>query len=199
MNSTAKQPSTSTSAKPPSQVVVALVQMTGDTAKSRNVKKALSRISEAAAAGANIVCLQELFAGQYPCQSEDHARFDEAEPIPGPTSEALAEAARKHGVVVVGSLFERRAPGLYHNTAVVFDADGRLCPSTRCATAFRCTGPRRLTNLPDSWVCGPGVWWSVRASARSGGETSGANAERDAVAGAAARESAGYGRAVPQR
>ncbi len=124
MNSTAKQPSTSSSAKHPSQVVVALVQMTGGTAKSRNVEKALARIGEAAAAGANIVCLQELFAGQYPCQSEDHARFDEAEPIPGPTSEALAEAGRKHGVVVVGSLFERRAPGLYHNTAVVFDADG---------------------------------------------------------------------------
>jgi len=124
MNSTAKQSSTSSSAKHPAQVVVALVQMTGDTVKSRNVEKALSRIGEAAAAGANIVCLQELFAGQYPCQSEDHARFDEAEPIPGPTSEALSDAARKHGVVVVGSLFERRAPGLYHNTAVVFDADG---------------------------------------------------------------------------
>ena len=107
-------------------MVVALVQMTGQTAKERNVAKALERIGEAAATGANVVCLQELFAGQYPCQSEDHARFDEAEPIPGPTSDALADAARRHGVVVVGSLFERRAPGLYHNTAVVFDADGTL-------------------------------------------------------------------------
>ncbi len=110
----------------PSSVVVALVQMTGQTARDRNVAKAISRIGEAAAAGANIVCLQELFAGQYPCQSEDHGRFDQAEPIPGPTSDALAEAARGHGVVVIGSLFERRAPGLYHNTAVVFDADGSL-------------------------------------------------------------------------
>ena len=108
----------------PRSVVVALVQASGHASKERNVEKALARIGEAAAAGANIVCLQELFAGQYPCQSEDHTRFDEAEPIPGPTSEALADAARQHGVVVVGSLFERRAPGLYHNTAVIFDADG---------------------------------------------------------------------------
>jgi N-carbamoylputrescine amidase len=90
------------------------------------VAKALARIGEAAAAGAHVVCLQELFAGPYPCQSEDHRRFDDAEPIPGPTSQALSEAARRHEVAIVGSLFERRAPGLYHNTAVVFDADGRL-------------------------------------------------------------------------
>jgi len=108
----------------PSTVVVALVQMTGHTSKAHNVDKALTRIAEAAAAGANIVCLQELFAGQYPCQTEDHSRFDEAEPIPGPTSTALARAAAEHGVVIVGSLFERRAAGLYHNTALIFDADG---------------------------------------------------------------------------
>src|SRR6185312_5996911 len=106
-------------------VVVGLVQMTGHASKERNVEKALARIGEAAAAGAQVVCLQELFAGQYPCQSEDHSRFDQAEPIPGPTSEALADAARRHSVVIVGSLFERRAPGLYHNTAVIWDADGR--------------------------------------------------------------------------
>jgi N-carbamoylputrescine amidase len=112
-------------------VVVALVQMTCEEDKQRNVAKAVQRIAEAAAAGASVVCLQELFAGQYPCQSEDHRRFDEAEPIPGPTSEALAEAARRHEVVVVGSLFERRAPGLYHNTAVVLDADGTLAGTYR--------------------------------------------------------------------
>jgi N-carbamoylputrescine amidase len=111
---------------PPGTVTVALVQMTGHPSKARNVEKALARIGEAAAAGGNLVCLQELFAGQYPCQSEDHGRFDQAEPIPGPTSDALSAAARRHGVVVVGSLFERRAAGLYHNTAVVFDADGTL-------------------------------------------------------------------------
>jgi N-carbamoylputrescine amidase len=109
----------------PSTVVVALVQATGHESKTRNVDKALARIADAAANGANIVCLQELFAGQYPCQSEDYLRFDDAEPIPGPTSEALSRAAREHQVVIVGSLFERRAPGLYHNTAVLFDADGR--------------------------------------------------------------------------
>ncbi|HEV3022594.1 MAG TPA: carbon-nitrogen hydrolase [Pirellulales bacterium] len=107
------------------RVTIGLVQMSCGEAKAPNVAKAVARIGEAAASGAQIVCLQELFAGQYPCQSEDHARFAEAEPIPGPTSEALSEAARRHAVVVVGSVFERRAAGLYHNTAVVFDADGR--------------------------------------------------------------------------
>src|ERR1700731_513506 len=106
------------------RVTVALVQMSCGASRGANIAKALDRIAEAAAAGANIVCLQELFAGLYPCQSEDHRRFDEAEPIPGPTSERLADAARQHGVVIVGSLFERRAPGLYHNTAVIYDADG---------------------------------------------------------------------------
>lgn len=105
-------------------VNIALVQMSCTEAKQPNVEKALARIAEAAERGANVVCLQELFAGQYFCQTEDHRHFDQAEPIPGPTSQLLAEAARKHGIVVVGSLFERRAAGLYHNTAVVFDVDG---------------------------------------------------------------------------
>jgi N-carbamoylputrescine amidase len=113
------------SAVAPGRVSVALVQMSCTADKGKNVEKALKRIGEAAVAGANVVCLQELFHGLYPCQSEDHARFDEAEPIPGPTSEALAAAAAKHHVAIVGSLFERRAAGVYHNTAVVFDADGR--------------------------------------------------------------------------
>lgn len=107
-----------------SSVSIALVQMRCDPQKERNVEKALSRIADAATRGAQIVCLQELFATHYPCQSEDHERFKDAEPIPGPTSEALAKAARDHGVVVVGSLFERRTAGVYHNTAVIWDADG---------------------------------------------------------------------------
>ncbi len=115
----------SSQAQTPSKVTIALPQMTCTAAKQPNVDKAVRRISEAAAAGANIICLQELFAGHYPCQSEDFTRFSDAEPLPGPTSEAIAGAAAKHGVVVVGSFFERRAPGLYHNTAVIFDADGR--------------------------------------------------------------------------
>ena len=107
----------------PQHVTLALVQMSCVKSKSQNIEKALEKIADAAKRGANIVCLQELFAGTYPCQSEDHDRFAEAEPIPGPTSEALSRAARQHGVVVIGSLFERRTAGLYHNTAIVFDSD----------------------------------------------------------------------------
>lgn len=106
------------------KVKIGLVQMSCVRDKQPNVTKALARIAEAAAKGAQIICLQELFAGQYFCQTEDHARFNEAETIPGPTSQTLAAAAKKHGVVIVGSLFERRAAGLYHNTTVIIDADG---------------------------------------------------------------------------
>lgn len=106
------------------RVRIAVVQMTCVEAKAPNLEKAVARIGEAAEGGANIVCLQELFAGLYFCQSEDHRMFALAEPIPGPTSEAIAAAAKKHGVVVVGSFFEQRAPGLYHNTSAVYDADG---------------------------------------------------------------------------
>jgi N-carbamoylputrescine amidase len=101
------------------------VQMSCTVEKAPNVSKALAKIAEAARGGAQVICLQELFHNQYPCQTEDHVRFSEAEPIPGPTSEQLAAAAKEHGVVVVGSFFERRTAGLYHNTAVVYDVDGR--------------------------------------------------------------------------
>ncbi|HPM84634.1 MAG TPA: carbon-nitrogen hydrolase [Candidatus Anammoximicrobium sp.] len=109
------------------RVKIALVQMRCTDSKQANVDQALAGIADAAAQGAELVCLQELFHGLYPCQSEDHVRFAEAEPIPGPTSDALSGAAAEHAVVVVGSLFERRAPGVYHNTAVVWDADGTQC------------------------------------------------------------------------
>jgi N-carbamoylputrescine amidase len=122
---------TSGSSRSPSKVSIALVQMSCVASQEANVAKAVSRIAEAASAGAQIVCLQELFAGLYPCQSEDHSRFGDAEPIPGPTTERIAEAARRHGVVVVGSFFERRAPGLYHNTALIFDADGSVAGKYR--------------------------------------------------------------------
>jgi len=108
------------------RIRVGVVQMQCTDVKEQNVRKAVACIAGAASRGANIVCLQELFHGLYPCQTEDHARFAEAEPIPGPTSTALSDAARRHAVVVVGSLFERRAPGIYHNTAVVFGEDGQL-------------------------------------------------------------------------
>ena len=91
-----------------------------------NLAKATGKIAEAAAMGANIVCLPELFRSQYFCREEDARLFDLAEPIPGPSTEAVSEAARKAGVVVIASLFERRAAGLYHNTAAMIDADGSL-------------------------------------------------------------------------
>jgi len=109
----------------PDKVMLALVQMSCGESKNANVEKAVTRIAEAARQGANIVCLQELFATRYPCQEEDHGRFDLAEPIPGTTWGALQQAAARHDVVVVAPLFERRAPGLYHNTAAVFDAGGQ--------------------------------------------------------------------------
>lgn len=109
------------------QVVnLALVQMTCSSDKQANVDKAVERIAEAARQGAHIVCLQEVFNTQYPCQSEDHANFDLAEEIPGPTSRRLQAAAKAHGVVVTCSIFERRAAGLYHNTALTYDVDGEL-------------------------------------------------------------------------
>ncbi len=110
---------------PQRSAVLALVQMRCDPLRERNLEKARARIAEAAAAGAQVVVLPELFAMHYPCQEEDHARFAEAEPIPGPTTELLRQTAGEHGVVVLGSVFERRAAGVYHNTAVVYDADGR--------------------------------------------------------------------------
>ncbi|RFA24559.1 acyltransferase [Alkalilimnicola ehrlichii] len=105
---------------------VALVQHACGDTPSTNLDRSLAGIADAAADGAQLVVLQELHRTRYLCQHEDPALFDLAEPIPGPSTQALAEAARHHGVVVVGSLFEARAPGLYHNTAVVLDSDGRL-------------------------------------------------------------------------
>jgi N-carbamoylputrescine amidase len=110
----------------PSRVTVALVQMRCAESKRENVEKAVARIADAARSGAQIVCLPELFAGLYFCQTEDHRHFDAAEPISGPTCDRLAAAARQHGVVVIASVFERRAPGLYHNTGVVFDGAAGL-------------------------------------------------------------------------
>jgi N-carbamoylputrescine amidase len=106
--------------------VVGLVQMTCDEKPDRNLKKAIARIGDAAKQGATVVCLQELFRSQYFCQKEDAALFALAESIPGPTTDALAKVARKHKVVIVASLFERRTAGLYHNTAVIIERDGTI-------------------------------------------------------------------------
>jgi N-carbamoylputrescine amidase len=105
---------------------VGLVQMRCEPEQERNLARALDGISDAAARGAEVVCLPELFRSLYPCQSEDPSRFDWAESIPGPSTEALAKQAADLGVSIVASLFERRAAGLYHNTAVVLDERGEL-------------------------------------------------------------------------
>ena len=105
---------------------VGLVQMSCGPEPNDNLHKALARVAEAAQRGAQVVCLPELFRTEYFCQREDASLFDLAEPIPGPTTAKLSEVARKHGLVLVASLFEKRAPGIYHNTAAVFDTDGAL-------------------------------------------------------------------------
>lgn len=110
---------------------VGLVQMSCDPDPAANVEKVTARIREAGRLGANIVCTQELFRSPYFCQTEDTTHFDLAEPIPGPSTAALQDAAKDAGVVVVGSLFEKRAPGLFHNTAVIIDADGTLLGTYR--------------------------------------------------------------------
>jgi N-carbamoylputrescine amidase len=92
----------------------------------KNLQRAIDRLHQASANGAQIVCLPELFQTQYFCQREDAALFDLAEPIPGPTTARLCEVAATLRMVVIGSLFEKRAPGVYHNTAVLIDADGSL-------------------------------------------------------------------------
>ncbi|HUL49058.1 MAG TPA: carbon-nitrogen hydrolase [Gemmatimonadales bacterium] len=105
---------------------IALVQMAMTADLDANLRAASDRIRAAANSGAALVCLPELFRSQYFAQREDAALFDLAEPVPGPTTEALGDLAREVGVVVIAPIFERRARGLYHNTAVIIDADGTI-------------------------------------------------------------------------
>jgi len=109
-----------------SPLTIALIQMSGSSEPEANLEKACARIRQAADAGAQIVCLQELFRSPYFCQREDPALFDLAEPIPGPSTERFGRLARDAGTVIIASLFERRTAGVYHNTAAVLDADGSL-------------------------------------------------------------------------
>jgi N-carbamoylputrescine amidase len=115
-----------TDRQPPARYTVGLVQMAMSADPDANLKKAVAKVSEAAAAGARLVCLPELFRSQYFAQHEDPALFDLAEPVPGPSTEALGKVAKQAGVVVIVPVFERRAAGLYHNSAAVIDADGRM-------------------------------------------------------------------------
>jgi N-carbamoylputrescine amidase len=118
-------------------VKVALVQMSCDQKPESNLKKAIARIGEAAKKGAQIVCLQELFRSQYFCQTEDIELFNLAETIPGPTTDALSKVAGQKKVVIIASIFERRAAGVYHNTAVIIDASGKI------------VGKYRKMHIPD--------------------------------------------------
>jgi N-carbamoylputrescine amidase len=110
----------------PTRYKIGLVQMAMSADPDANLRRAIAKVAEAAAAGARLVCLPELFRSQYFAQREDPALFDLAEPVPGPSTDALGKAAQQAGVVVIAPLFERRAPGLYHNSAAVIDADGHV-------------------------------------------------------------------------
>jgi len=105
---------------------VGLVQMSCAPDPAKNLRHAVKQVQEAARAGAQIVCLPELFRSQYFCQREDAASFDLAEPVPGPTTEALSAVAREARIAIVAPLFERRAAGVYHNSAAVIDASGEI-------------------------------------------------------------------------
>lgn len=118
-------------------VTVGVVQSACTDDLGANTDNAAAGIQSAAEQGAQIVCLQELFRSPYFCQTEDHAHFATAEPVPGPTTERFGKLARELGVVIITSLFEHRAPGLYHNTAAVIDADGT------------CVGKYRKMHIPD--------------------------------------------------
>ena len=118
-------------------VTVGLVQMSCAPQPEANLKKAIARINDAAKRGAQIVCLQELFRSQYFCQTEDIQLFKLAETIPGPTTEKLAKVARQRKIVIVASLFEKRAAGIYHNTAVMIDTSGKI------------VGKYRKMHIPD--------------------------------------------------
>lgn len=110
----------------PQKFKVGLIQIKVSKNPADNLNKAIAWIEKAAKRGANVICLPELFRSQYFCQKEDIENFDLAEPIPGQSTEAISKVCKKLGVVVVASLFEKRAAGLYHNTAAVINSDGKL-------------------------------------------------------------------------
>ncbi len=111
---------------PAQTVKLGLIQTACSADPDANLKKTLALAERAAQRGAQIICTQELFRSQYFCQREDHKNFKLAEPVPGPSTAAFQKLAKKHQVVVIASLFEKRAAGVYHNTAVIIDADGSL-------------------------------------------------------------------------
>src|SRR5437660_2935840 len=117
---------------------IALIQMGCGAEPEKNFSRAIEFIRDAARKGAQIACLPELFRSQYFCQAEDHKNFDLAEEVPGESTAALGEIARETGTMIIASLFERRSAGLYHNTAAIIDADGKLL------------GKYRKMHIPDN-------------------------------------------------
>ena len=115
----------------PKKISVALIQMSCSADPARNLRTALDKIASAAKKGAKLVCLPELFRSLYFCQKQDYKCFQLAESIPGPTTQALSSAAKKHKITLVSSLFEKRTGGLYHNTAVVFGPNGKILGTYR--------------------------------------------------------------------
>ncbi len=115
----------------PKKISVALIQMSCSADPARNLRTALDKIASAVKKGAKLVCLPELFRSLYFCQKQDYKCFQLAEPIPGPTTQALSSAAKKHKITLVSSLFEKRTGGLYHNTAVVFGPNGKILGTYR--------------------------------------------------------------------
>ena len=118
-------------------VTIGLIQMRCTAQPLANLKKGLACVEKAARRGAQVVCLPELFRSLYFCQTEDHRQFALAESIPGPTTAALGQLARKHRITIIGSIFERRSPGVYHNTAAIIGPSGRL------------VGKYRKMHIPD--------------------------------------------------
>jgi N-carbamoylputrescine amidase len=108
------------------QLRIGLVQMACEREPAANLEKASARIGQAADAGAQIVCLQELYRSWYPCQTEDNSQFDLAETIPGPSSEVLGKIAEERKITIIAPIFERRAPGVYHNSALLLDSSGAV-------------------------------------------------------------------------
>ncbi len=121
----------------PSDITIGLIQMSSGEDTGANLKKAVKKIEDAAEKGAQLICLPELFRSQYFCQEEDPGKFDLAESIPGETTKAISEVAKRKKVAVVAGIFEKRAQGLYHNSAVVIDSDGSI------------VGKYRKMHIPD--------------------------------------------------
>jgi len=115
----------------PKKISVALIQMSCSADPARNLRTALDKIASAAKKGAKLICLPELFRSLYFCQKQDYKCFQLAESIPGPTTQTLSNAAKKHKITLVSSLFEKRTGGLYHNTAVIFGPNGKILGTYR--------------------------------------------------------------------